>query len=344
MISFGDSPVSRHPRKMEEKMSRSNLILGMATLAFGTVMFGCVTLKSDLAEGGKRESGVEASVDATESSGTKVATAPVDFKGDLSKTKPWVESNHKMAVQLASSILTDQPSTNFLLSPQSIATVGTILREAASPEADQVLARLLGQTQQDKAVDVSGLRYAQKEFTEFDKELSKQEILRQANGLWIDSRSVRRDFARSIARNYNADVQRLPRSGTEAAREINRWVSDQTEKMVPSLFPELSDNTVLVLVNTLIFDDKWDEPWQTVAEQEFSLGDGKKIMIPMMKRANARGYTKGSNFEAVEAQYRSGLRMRFYLPNLATSLKEMVVSKEFSESLQLNLSPAKVIQ
>ena len=59
--------------------------------------------------------------------------------------------------------------------------------------------------------------------------------------------------------------------------EINGWIYDHTDKKIKNMIEDLDRDTVMVLVNAITFDGKWEEPYEkdNVKDGDFTAANGK---------------------------------------------------------------------
>ena len=158
-----------------------------------------------------------------------------------------------------------------------------------------------------------------------DPESGDALTLTTSNGLWLldDLASgVPQDFLDVLAVHYDAGVHLADFTGDpEGEREqINAWVSDRTNALIPELFPEQSIHslTTLVLVNALYLKGGWAAPFAdglTTAE-DFTRLDDQVVSVQMMHAplVNA-GYAATADYEAVSLTlYGSQLDVVLILP------------------------------
>lgn len=124
-----------------------------------------------------------------------------------------------------------------------------------------------------------------------------------------------------LAENYGAGLRILDfASAPEKSRiTINDWVSDQTEDRIKDLIPQgVIDNlTRLVLTNAIYFNVAWQYPFDEKATTNgtFTLIDGNKVTVPMMRQTEQFGYAAGDGYQAIELPYdRRELSMVILLP------------------------------
>lgn len=131
-----------------------------------------------------------------------------------------------------------------------------------------------------------------------------------------------------LAENYGAGLRVLDfMADPENSREtINQWVSDQTEGRIKDLIPEGGINalTRLVLTNAIYFNAAWASPFQPEAtiDGPFTLIDGNKVTVPMMRQTESFRYAKSGNLIAVELPYDGNELSMVILTNEAGSFND----------------------
>ncbi len=112
-----------------------------------------------------------------------------------------------------------------------------------------------------------------------------------------------------LAENYGAGLHLLDFiNATEQSRlTINQWVNDQTEAKIKDLLPpgSIDQLTRLVLTNAIYFNAAWESQFEPEAttDSQFHLLTGKDVASRLMHQTELFGYTKGSNYQAVELPY-----------------------------------------
>ncbi len=94
-----------------------------------------------------------------------------------------------------------------------------------------------------------------------------------ANSVWFNDRlaafSVNTEFLSKNTAYYGAGVYGRDFVKPETVSEVNQWVSDNTDGMIPAILNRLTGEELMVLVNTVLFDGKWA---QTYAEHDVRKG------------------------------------------------------------------------
>jgi serpin B len=112
-----------------------------------------------------------------------------------------------------------------------------------------------------------------------------------------------------LAQNYGAGLRVVDyvKDAEKSRQTINQWVSDQTENRIKDLLPEGSINqlTRLVLTNAIYFNAAWQSQFQknATADGQFTLLNGSKVTVQMMKQMKSFAYAEGPNYQAVELPY-----------------------------------------
>lgn len=114
----------------------------------------------------------------------------------------------------------------------------------------------------------------------------------------------------------------------EAAKTINSWVSDMTNKKIDKLIEKdmVNGNTRLVLVNALYFKGDWEKQFdkKNTAKDKFFLPSGEGVMADMMVQEAEIPYAVLDNIDStiVELPYKGDrIVMQIVLPNEKSGLR-----------------------
>lgn len=122
------------------------------------------------------------------------------------------------------------------------------------------------------------------------------------NGIWFkEGYPFYTDFLQTNADYYGAALYQAPFDGT-TLQEINDWVNTNTDGMIPELFDDLNPNTVMALINTLLFDGDWETSYASneIWDRTFRSYSGVEKTVKMMCAdesvyicdQNAKGFLK----------------------------------------------------
>lgn len=170
--------------------------------------------------------------------------------------------------------------------------------------------------------------------------------LRMANSIWFkeDPRlEVEQEFLQTNADYYQASIYKAA-FDDQTLKDINAWVSEHTDKMIPAILDEIPEDAVLYLVNALAFDAEWEELYDAndLLEKTFTAYNGEKRTVEMMNSEeflyledeNATGFLK----------YYEGRDYAFaaLLPNEGVSVQEYVRALTGEHLLELLSDPQEI--
>jgi len=136
-------------------------------------------------------------------------------------------------------------------------------------------------------------------FNALDQSLeSEQEgqVLRIANRMFLDDAfEPKEDYRVTLATYFGAGAEPAPlaTNGDASAKQINRWLSDQTEGLIKDLVkPEMfSDQSRVMLANTVYMKADWDQPFKAelTSDGDFARLDGSTTTVPLMHQGDVWG-------------------------------------------------------
>lgn len=110
--------------------------------------------------------------------------------------------------------------------------------------------------------------------------------LNLANSIWFtdDERfTVKEGFLQINADYYGADIYKSPFDNT-TLKDINNWVKDKTEDMIPEILDKIPQNAVMYLINALAFEAEWANIYKEnqVRDGVFTLENGTTQGVTFM--------------------------------------------------------------
>jgi len=269
--------------------------------------------------------------------GLSACAAPTSSNPDLSADRPAAEAS--AAADLAVSLndagyrvfhasLADGENT--AVSPLSIGLAFGMLDAGATGSVAEALEGLFaypvtGEARLDAFNSLDLLASSDPDnFPEPGDDEPAHAIVRVANRVFTDTGFVPLDsYTEDLATYFGAGAQTEPLStdGEKSADDINAWVSERTEGLIPTLLtPDAFDaDSRLTLVNTLYMKAQWQTPFASDAtyDEPFTLGDGSSVDVPMMHSGTTSGLVyQGEGFVAVALPYAYGeLEMTLIVPD-----------------------------
>ncbi len=172
---------------------------------------------------------------------------------------------------------------------------------------------------------------------------SEKYKLKPANSIWFTSDerfSVKKDFLQTNADYYNADIYKTEFNDI-AVKDINNWVKNKTNKMIPNIIEDVSDETVMYLINALAFEAEWADIYEKdqVEHGEFTLENGNKQTVEFMY-SNENKYLENENSKGF-IKYYSGHKYAFValLPNEEISMSDYIQTLNGEELNKLLSNP-----
>lgn len=210
---------------------------------------------------------------------------------------------------------------NELLSPLSAAAVLAMIANGAEGETLAQLETLLG-------ADRDALnRY----YYAFFGGLSSTDKCKvtYADSVWFREGqiNVRPEFLQANADWFGADAYAAPFDAS-TVKDINTWVKKNTDGMIDSIIDSIEADSVMYLINTLVFDAKWETLYEKnqISDGEFTSSDGIRRTVTYLSSTENK-YLSGDGFVGFAKNYDGG-KYSFcaLLPDEGTEIGEFVSS------------------
>lgn len=228
------------------------------------------------------------------------------------------------SVKLTETVAKDaEQGENVLLSPLSVLTAMTMTANGAAGDTLKEMEKVLG-----GGLSVQDLNAY---LAAYYHSLAKSETitLKSANAIWINNdweKEIKTSFLQTNVNYFNPAIRRAA-FDSATLRDINEWVSMKTNKMIPKVLDDLDKDAIMVLLNALCFEAKWNDPFKStnVREATFTTEAGEKQNIEMM-------YTQETDYLYKEGLYSGfmksyvGSRYAFValLPQNGTSISDFL--------------------
>ncbi|MBQ8894645.1 MAG: serpin family protein [Clostridia bacterium] len=210
----------------------------------------------------------------------------------------FIESQTHLAIALLQQAVKADAGKNLLISPLSVAAALSMTANGAAGAAREEMLELLGG---HAAEDLNNYYYSY--LQGLGKELSL------ANSVWIrdaERLTVEEAFLQIVTDYYGAEIYREPfdHSTVEA---INGWVDRNTDGMIQKMVEEISEDTVLYLINALAFDGEWENTYERsdVVTGLFANADGVTRQAEMLN-SEEHCYLETELFTGFLKDYKGG--------------------------------------
>lgn len=166
-------------------------------------------------------------------------------------------------------------SESVLVSPLSVLSALAMAENGADGETLAQMEQVTGMG----ATELTGLLQAY-------GALADNGPLSVANSIWLrdsDGLTVQDDFLETCGGRLGAQVFSAPFDDSTVA-DVNAWVSEKTNEMIPEMLSQISGDAQVLLVNALAFEGGWDEPFDSalISPDTFTCEDGAEQDVTMM--------------------------------------------------------------
>ncbi len=115
-----------------------------------------------------------------------------------------------------------------------------------------------------------------------------------ANSTWLDLKyELNNEYAEKLSKGLKAEAFRLKLSSAEVVEQLNAWVNEKTEGMIPRTINEpFTENTALALASTVYFNGSWLHEFMPEAtrKRDFTLDNGETVEAQFMNTTAPFGY------------------------------------------------------
>lgn len=172
----------------------------------------------------------------------------------------------------------EKEGENILISPLSVMYALAMTANGADGETLKQMEEVLGMTTEDMNDRLSG--YAESLPQGDDYKLSL------ANSIWFredESFTVNEDFLQVNETYYDSGIYKAPFDDS-TVKEINGWVEEKTNKMIPEIIEKIDEDTMMYLINALAFEAEWADQYEEdqVEEGIFTKEDSSEQKVDFM--------------------------------------------------------------
>ena len=211
---------------------------------------------------------------------------------------------------------------NTLISPLSVLCALSMTANGAEGETLKQMEAVLGMTTQELNLYLYSYMQSLPQGEKYKLSL--------ANSIWFtddESFTVNRDFLQTNADYYGASIYKTP-FNNQTCKDINNWVKQNTDEMIPKILDRISEDAVMYLVNALAFEAEWMAVYEKnqVKDGEFTREDGTKQTVTFMYSSEST-YLEDEKATGFMKKYKGG-KYAFVamLPNEGVSVSEYVAS------------------
>ncbi len=170
-------------------------------------------------------------------------------------------------------------SGNAMLSPASLYAAIGLAANGAEGETLKQIEQFLGMNTKKK--------------NKLYQSIQDDSVLKTANSVWYrdkannlkaGSLTPKKEFWNTAENFYHAEFFECDFTSPSTIGRMNQWASDHTDGMIPEIVSSLEPNTAMTLLNALLFEGLWIQPYDKsqVKEEAFTLFDGSAVQAEML--------------------------------------------------------------
>ena len=149
-----------------------------------------------------------------------------------------------------------------------------------------------------------------------------------ANSVWIDSEIasyVKEEYLTGATEHFDAAVYQCDFSDQGTVKAINNWCAENTDDMIDKIIDRLEEYQILALINALLVEAAWADPYTRTVEDSFMCGDASVVTAEYLPRTIKRCYIT-EDAKAFKMPLADGFSFLGILPEEGVSLSDYVAS------------------
>ena len=176
-------------------------------------------------------------------------------------------------------------SSNYLISPYSIKTVLSIIKDGADNSSLKELNDVMGNFRRANIIS--------------------KNVIGDANLLLINKEykdEINKNYVNKIEKNYDAEIK----YSNITPNNINKWVDNKTNHMIPTLVDSVNPETIMAIINAISMKASWDSEFdcKNTHISEFNTIDGSIINTIMMVSNDAQ-YIEDDTAKGIIKKYKT---------------------------------------
>ena len=172
-----------------------------------------------------------------------------------------------------------------------------------------------------------------------------------ANSIWYDASrgiDVKQSFLQANATWFGAGAYAAP-FNAQTIKDMNTWVSKNTDGMIPNMLDSLDPNAQMVLLNALALDANWAVPYlePQVSQGTFTSADGLQQTVNFMTSTEAQYLDDGLATGFIKPYDQNAYEFVALLPNQGVTMTDYLASltgMKFLNTLQSAANESVVAQ
>ncbi|MBQ0010870.1 MAG: serpin family protein [Ruminococcus sp.] len=222
---------------------------------------------------------------------------------------------------------------NTLVSPLSVIIALSLAGNGAKGQTRDEIEALLG----SGVISLDDMNeylysYVQGLYDEHNRYNTDHSKIKLANSVWFrEGFPVKETYLQKVTDYYLANAYELPFDNA-ALKKINDWCAEKTDDMIKKVIDEIDPATMMYLINALLFEADWSDPYERSYPGTFTKADGTEQKADMLC-STEYGYLETANAIGFSKAYDGWFDFVALLPNEGVSTAEVAASLSAGEFL-----------
>lgn len=225
-------------------------------------------------------------------SANKVSLGKIEMNVDGREVSLSSPQNRDALVNFGSEVLQNlYDSKNTLISPLSIYLALAMLANSAAGDTLTEMLSVMGlsiETLNEYCGHLYGL------YVEND---TNNEVVKIANSIWYNKENTdfvpKTEFLDTNSLYYGAEIYNTV-FDDNAVKDINNWVKENTNNMINKILDNLNPLTIMILINALVFEDKWCSEFYNTVSGDFTDFNGNITSADYLRKTLSNYYDNGN--------------------------------------------------
>ncbi|HQG55906.1 MAG TPA: serpin family protein [Bacteroidales bacterium] len=213
-----------------------------------------------------------------------------------------ISSGNEFGVDLFTKVA-ETEDRNLMLSPLSASTALTMLLNGCS---GNTFTQLRSTLKYPSGMQTEDINEAYKSLVEQLLKADPKVAFSLANAIFYRlGFNVKAQFINSMKENFKAKIEGLDFNAPSALNTINKWASDNTSGKIPKVLDQISDETVMFIMNALYFKGDWSYKFDKskTTERQFYPDNLPAVNVPTMNGEIGAKVVYREKFRAIEMPY-----------------------------------------
>ncbi len=263
-----------------------------------------------------------------------------DAEPILLDLKEKIETDNAFAIDLFKATYKQSEVLNLFVSPLSVNMALSMTLNGAKGATLEEIKKILNA----KEYSLDDINIYNRSLREALMKVDPSTTLSIANSIWYhNTTTIRNEFISVNKNNYDAEIKSVDFNSSSAVKQINEWVSNQTNNKISEIIKELSANNKMCLINAVYFKGVWKSKFDkgNTKNEDFYLEDNVVGKANMMSQTGNFSYSEDDNCRYLKMSYGNwAFSMIVLLPNDGKTVDDVISnlnSKSWNDAMMMEL-------